>query len=247
MSRTTKTLLLLGSLAAAAPSCAGGPRTYATAPPLEMALPYPTPGLAALWPDLAPGVQAAVRDAAAAFEPVAPGPRVAAGGFNPDGPDVTQHVARAIWSWLQTTAIRPQAVGAYLADARNFFPDCTICAGVKRAFERYRDLIAAEDGSAPAMRWLSALDGALPEADRTRLAGLQARSATYGGALRDACAAYLARTELTAAERDAVVRAAKFMDELTTKFAASGEDPAYSGLEGCALCEAAADGFADSR
>lgn len=214
----------------------------AAAPTLPFAVPFHTPGLATLWPTLAPAVQASVRTAAAAAAPPAPMP--AGAGFAPTGPDVSVHVARATHRWLAGAALAPAALDRFLADERNFFPDCTICYGVRQAMAHHRDAVAAAPPDDARRRWLDALRTALPTAPWADLEARQATSATLGPALRDAFAAYareaIADPAARARLRDAAVR----MDALTTAFARSGEAPAYGGLPGCALCAAAATGLA---
>jgi len=87
-----------------------------------------------------PGVELVIasdRAAALRGEAAAAGIAVPATSFSPRGPNVTVHVARATRAWLAGKVLHPEAVDALLADESNFFPDCTICKGVRVAFEDY--------------------------------------------------------------------------------------------------------------
>jgi len=188
-----------------------------------------------------PGLErviAADRAAALRAESAVAGIAVPADDFEPRGPNVTVHVARATRGWLAGKVLHPEAVDAFLADERNFFPDCTICRGVRIAFEDYGRTLRALPADAPARRWVAQLDRALSPAERTQLIAFQSSSERLAPFMQDAFAEHISSVE-DPAERDALVAAIRRMDDYTDEYARTAADPRFAG-QGCPLCRAAA-------
>jgi len=131
-------------------------------------------------------------------------------------------------------------VDAFLANERNFFPFCTICAGVRLAFSDYRDSLARRSEDSPVRAWLSELESSLEAAQLERLKALQSDSESLAPMLAGVYRAYVREGIADPEERRAFVEAARRVDEYTTEVAREGLEPGYEGA-GCPLCRAAAD------
>ena len=85
-------------------------------------------------------------------------------------------------------------------------------------------------------RFLGVLDRTLTPEQNKQLRELQSKSSTLAPILEEV---YRTQpiTAMPADERKAFIEAARRMDEYTTEFAKSGEDPRYAG-KGCELCQA---------
>ena len=202
--------------------------------------PFATPGLPEIWSQIPGGQRAAL--GAIAHMAGGDGVAVPSRDFAPRGPNVTVHVARATRRWLEGVALYPKAIDRFLANSANFFPDCTICAGVRLAFESYRRDYAALHVEAAVKRWLRGLEGTLDNDKFLLLISKQSNSQTLAAWLRDAYEGYLKESLRDPGERNAFAAAAGRMDDYTTEFGRETDDPNFAGKP-CPLCQAVTTGL----